>query len=109
MEHTILERTLQYENEYCQGGAVSGYFPYCTENKSSVIEKNKPFAQTISPAQDKKCKTFVFPGQYRNCFCQRINALVARSKQIITAIGMVMHDFHDLKTMTLRTWLITHF
>ena len=33
----------------------------------------------------------------------RINALVLRSKSIKTAIGLVMHDFHGLKTMTFTT------
>ena len=32
-----------------------------------------------------------------------INALVLRSKPIKTAIGLVMHDVHGLKTMTFTT------
>ena len=47
-----------------------------------------------------KRKSFVFVRQYRNCFSQRINALVPRNQPIKTAIGMVAHDFHGLKTMT---------
>ena len=47
-----------------------------------------------------KRKTFVFARQYRNCFSQRINALVPRNQPIKTALGIVMHDFHGLRTMT---------
>ena len=47
-----------------------------------------------------KRKSFVFPKQYRNCFSRRINALVLRDQPIKTTIGMVMHDFHGLKTET---------
>ena len=47
-----------------------------------------------------KRKSFVFTRQYRNCFFRRINALVPRNQPIKTAVGIVMHDFHGLKTMT---------
>ena len=47
-----------------------------------------------------KRKSFVFARQYRNCFFQRINALVPRNQPIKTDVGIVMHDFHGLKTMT---------
>ena len=47
-----------------------------------------------------KHKSFVFARQYRNCFSRRINPLVPRNQPIKTAIGMVTHDFHGLKTMT---------
>ena len=47
-----------------------------------------------------KRKSFVFARQYRNCFSRRINALVHRNQPIKTAVGIVMHDFHDKKTMT---------
>ena len=47
-----------------------------------------------------KSKSFVFARQYRNCFSGRINVLVPRNQAIKTAIGMVTHDFHGLKTMT---------
>ena len=47
-----------------------------------------------------KRKPFVFPEQYRNCFSPRIKALVLRNLPIKTAIGMVMHGFHGLKTVT---------
>ena len=47
-----------------------------------------------------KRKSFVFARQYRNCFSRRINALVPRNQPIKTAVGIVMHDFHGLKTMT---------
>ena len=42
-----------------------------------------------------KRKYFVFAGISR-----RINPLVPRNQPIKTAIGMVTHDFHGLKTMT---------
>ena len=47
-----------------------------------------------------KGRSFVFPRQYRNCFSQRINALVPRNGPIKRTISMMMHDFHALKTMT---------
>ena len=47
-----------------------------------------------------KRKFFVFRRQYRNCFSGRTNALLPRNYPINIAIGMVMHDFHGLKTMT---------
>ena len=47
-----------------------------------------------------KLKSFVFARQYRNCFSRRIKALVPRNQLIKTAVGIVMHDFHGLKTMT---------
>ena len=47
-----------------------------------------------------KCRSFVSPRQHRNCFSRRINTLVPRNQPIKTAIGMVTHDFHGLKTMT---------
>ena len=47
-----------------------------------------------------KRKAFVFARQYRNCFSPRINALLPRNQPIKTAVGIVMHDFHGLKTMT---------
>ena len=46
-----------------------------------------------------KRKSFVFPRQYRNCFSRRINSLLPRNQPIKTTVGIVMHDFHDLKTM----------
>ena len=46
-----------------------------------------------------KCKSFVFPRQYRNYFSRRINALLPRNQPKKTAIGMVMNDFHGSKTM----------
>ena len=49
-----------------------------------------------------KRKSFVFARQYRCCFSRRINALVSRNLPIKIAIGMVMHDFHDLKTMPIH-------
>ena len=47
-----------------------------------------------------KRKSFVFARQYGNCFSWRINAPVPRNQPIKTAVGIVMHDFHGLKTMT---------
>ena len=47
-------------------------------------------------------KSFVFARQYRNCFSQRINALVPRNQPIKTAVGIVMHDFQGLKTMPIH-------
>ena len=47
-----------------------------------------------------KRKSFVIARQYRNCFSQRINALVPRNQPIKTAVEIVMDDFHGLKTMT---------
>ena len=45
-------------------------------------------------------KSFVRPGQHRNCFPRGINALMPRNCPIKTSIGMVIHNFHGLKTMT---------
>ena len=45
-------------------------------------------------------KPIVFARQYRNSFSWRINVLVPRNQPIKTALGVVMHDFHGLKTMT---------
>ena len=36
---------------------------------------------------------------YRNYFSRRSSALGPRNEKVKTAIGMVMHDFHSLKTM----------
>ena len=47
-----------------------------------------------------KRKSFVFARQYSNCYSRRINALVPRNQPIKTAVDIVMHDFHGLKTMT---------
>ena len=47
-----------------------------------------------------KRKSVVFARQYRNCFSRGKNALVPRNQPIKTAVGIVMHDFHGLKTMT---------
>ena len=44
-------------------------------------------------------KSFVFSRQHSNWFSRRVNALWPRNQPINTAIGMVMHDFHSLKTM----------
>ena len=49
-----------------------------------------------------KRKSFVFARQHRNCFSRKINALVPRNQPIKAAVGMVMYDFHGLKTITLR-------
>ena len=57
-----------------------------------------------------KRKSFVLDRQYRNCFSRRINALVPRNQPIKTAIGMVTHDIHGLKTMTFhRVTYIAYF
>ena len=47
-----------------------------------------------------KRKSFVFAKQYRNFSSRRTDALAPRNQPIKTAIGMVTHDFHDLKAMT---------
>ena len=53
---------------------------------------------------------FVFARQCRNCFSRRINALVPRNQPSKQAVGIVMYDFHGLKTMTLhRVADIAHF
>ena len=49
-----------------------------------------------------KHKSFVFARQYGHYFSRRINALVPRNQLIKTTIGMVTHDFHSLKTMTMN-------
>ena len=49
-----------------------------------------------------KRKSFVFARQYGNYFSRRINVLVPRNQLIKTTIGMVKHDFHSLKTMTMN-------
>ena len=49
-----------------------------------------------------KHTSFVFARQYRNCFSRRINALVPRNQPIKTAVGIVMYDFHGLKTIIFR-------
>ena len=57
--------------------------------------------QPLYHRMDKR-KSFVFARQYRNCFSRRINALVPRNQPIKTAVGIVMHDLHGLKTMNLH-------
>ena len=47
-----------------------------------------------------KRKSFVFARQYRNCFSRRINPLAPRNQPIKTAVGIMMHDVHGLKTMS---------
>ena len=68
--------------------------------------------QSIIHKMDKR-KSFVISRQYENCFSQRINsinALVLGNLPIKTATGMVIHNFHGLKTMTFyRVADISHF
>ena len=69
------------------------FFEECL-GKISQNPKGKHFDYTCNHRMDKR-KSFVFSRQYRNCF-----SLVSRNELITTAIGMVMHDFHGLKTIT---------
>ena len=47
-----------------------------------------------------KRKSFVFVRQYRDCLSRKINALMPRNQPMKTAVGIVMHDFNGLKTIT---------
>ena len=61
----------------------------------------QPNISIYDPRMDER-KSFVFARQYRSCFSRRINALVPRKRPIKTAVGIVMHDFYGLKTMTFQ-------
>ena len=52
-----------------------------------------------------KRKYFVFARQYRNCFSQRINALVPRNQPMKTAIAMVTQDIIDIFSIVHKAYL----
>ena len=72
----------------------------CKRTSLSNKKQRTVHRQGIKWHRMDKRKFFVFARQYINSFSRRINALVPRNQPFKTAIGMVTHDFHALKTMT---------
>ena len=64
------------------------------------VEMSSTFPTVPVKHRMDKRKSFVIARQYRNCFSRRINAPVPRNQPIKTSVGIVMHDFPGLKTMT---------